>query len=189
MNWTEWTTIVGTPILTLLGVFVTAFLGRNWIADFLTTKYIEQQKHEMQQELESYKVQLNNSVFLFQKLVDASSAFNSLHEELRPYYRFPDMDSYDADEEFALRFEEVGNSLDSYIKTHGAFIEDETLERLKSAKSTASLGNFSFAKSGLDQGGLPMVTEEGRQYARQLMNTLEEIEKELRQKVRSQSST
>ena len=56
----------------------------KWFGEFLANKYVERVTHEFEQDLESHKIQLRKSEFLFQKQIEVASAFISLHLRLRP---------------------------------------------------------------------------------------------------------
>lgn len=181
MNWQNLTTIAATVVLSLGGGGAIVLGLANWIGNILANKYVEKLKHDIRQELESHKTRLRKSEFLFQKELEAASAFISLRLRLLPRYRFPEMDWHDACEDFAYMFEQVENTLESYIATHGAVLQKETLERFANAKLKTSLGKFEVTNDN--------VSKDGIRYAEELMNTLEEIEKELYQAVWSQSDT
>ena len=183
MNWSDWTTILSTPVVTLLGIVGIAFVRRNWIAEFLANKYLEKRKHEMQQELESHKTKLRKSEFLFQKEFDAASAFISLSHELLPDRKYSEMECRDTSKDLAQNFELVENALNSYIATHGAALKNETLERLISTKRLASNSRLQFEVSGQDS------PQTSIRCAGKVMKALKEIEKELRQTVQSQSDS
>lgn len=182
----DWITIVTTFILSIGGVGGILFALVKWFGEFLANKYIEKVKHEFEQDLESHKTQLRKSEFLFQKEFEAASAFISLHLRLRPREIYPEMDWYDACENFATKFNQVEKALDSYIATHGAALKAETLKRLTDIQSWVLLGQHGLRYS--DE-GIPVATREARQYAENVIQALEEIEKELYQTVRSQSTT
>ena len=91
----------------------------NWIGKAVAEVYIEKMKHEIHQEIESYKMKLKKSEFLFQKEFEATSQFISLHRRLLPKY-WPDMDWEAVCEEFAGKLPEVEQELEQFIATHGA---------------------------------------------------------------------
>ena len=178
MNWPELTTLAATVVISLGGGAIVLGLA-NWIGKILANKYVEKLKHEIQQELESHKTRLRKSEFLFQKEFEAASAFISLRIRLLPRYRFPDMDWSDACADFAHNFEHIENTLESYIATHGAALQNETLKRLIDAKTLASEGRLEV--------NFHHVSTKGIEYAEEAMKTLEKIETEIYQTVWSQS--
>lgn len=186
MTTQDWITIVTTYILSLGGVGGIVFVLVKWFGKFLADKYVEKVRHEFEQDLESHKTQLRKSEFLFQKEFEAASAFISLHLRLRPREIYPEMDWYDACENFATKFNQIEKALDSYIATHGAALKAETLKHLTDVQSWVLSGQHELRHSNE---GIPVATREARQYAENVIQALEEIEKELYQTVRSQSTT
>ena len=181
MNWGEVGAIAATFIVSLGGGGAIVLGLSNRIGRILGDRYVEKLKHEIQQELESYKTKLKKSEFLFQKEFEAASQFMSLRRGLLPPYWFPEMEWDDACEDFARKFDEVEKELERYRATHGAALQQDTLNRLSSAIDKASLGKFQVKKD--------VVLYEGRDLAGQVMEELEKVEKELHEAVWSQSST
>ena len=181
MNWPDLTAIAAMFIVSLGGGGAIVLGLANLIGRTLANKYVEKIKQELQQEIESHKTRLRKSEFLFQKEFDAASTFISLRLRLLPRYKFPDMEWHDACEDFAYRFEDVEKALETYITTHGAALTQETLKRLVSAKTRTSWGKFEVTNG--------IVSSTAINYAEEVMEVLEEIEKQLYQAVWSQSGT
>lgn len=153
----------------------------NYIGKLLADRYVERLKHEIQQEIESYKTKLRKSEFLFQKEFEAASQFVSLRRGLLPSYWFPEMDWHDACEEFARDFAKVEKELERYLATHGAALSQKALDCLSSAIAQAASGQFEASPDG--------VSRQGIDVADKVMKELEGVEKELRDAVWVQSST
>ena len=181
MNWPDLAAIAATFVVSLGGGGAIVLGLANFIGKILANKYVEKLKQELQQEIESHKTRLRKSEFLFQKEFDAASTFISLRLRLLPRYKIPDMEWHDACEDFAHRFEDVEKSLEAYISIHGAALPQETLERLASAKTRTSWGKFEVANGNVSSAAI--------NYAEEIMESFEEIEKELYQTVWSQSGT
>ena len=148
----------------------------------LADRYVERLKHEIHQEIESYKTRLKKSEFLFQKQFEAASQFISLHRGLLPHQRFPDMEWSVACEDFAENFSKVEKALERYMAIHGAALNQDTLKRLLSAIDMAAAGKFDRLQDGtLEQSAIDS--------AEKVMTEFEGIEKELREAVWLQSST
>ena len=147
----------------------------------MASKYVEKLKHEIQQDLESHKTRLKKSEFLFQKEFEAASAFIPVRLQLLPRYRFPDMEWGEACKDFAQNFERVEKVIETYMATHGAALQQDTLQRLASAKMRASWGKFEVTNGN--------ISREAIKYAEEIMEALDEIEKELYRAVWSQSGT
>ena len=155
MNWGEVGAIAATFIVSLGGGGAIVLGLSNRIGRILGDRYVEKLKHEIQQEmeklkheiqqeLESYKTKLKKSEFRFQKEFDAASQFIALHRGLRPRYRHPDMDWDDACDDFARNFDKVEKELERYRATHGAALQQDTLDRLSSAIVKSSWGSSKF---------------------------------------------
>jgi hypothetical protein len=181
MNFTD-ITVTAAAVVVALGGGGTIVLGlANWIGKLLGDRYVEKLKHEIQEELESYKTKLKKSEFLFQKEFEAASQFVALRRRFYPRYRFPDMDWGDACEDFAAHFEDVEKALDAYIADHGAVLGKEVLDQVSRAMGQAATGKFEVNKDGATSAGLKAADE--------VLDALEKIEDKLRAVVREQSST
>lgn len=132
----------------------------------------------MQQETERYRTKLKKSEFLFQKEFEATSEFMELRRRLMPRKRHPDMEWDEACDAFAAKLDDVEVELEGYLSAHGAALQDEVLELMRSAVYDAEDGKFEYVEFG-----------PGRTIAKRILNTLEKVEQELRQAVRSQSTT
>ena len=148
----------------------------KWISERFAALGLEREKRKSQQQVESHKAELKKSEFLYPKEFEAAEEFIALHSDLRPRYRFPEMEWEHACEDFALDFEEVEERLEQYKVDHGAVLQPGTFDRLSRAITNASLGQF--AVEGDD------VSSEGIDLAGEVMTDLEEIEKELQKAVR-----
>ena len=177
MNWGEVGAIAATFIVSLGGGGAIVLGLSNRIGRILGDRYVEKLKHEIQQEIESYKTKLRKSEFLFQKEFEAASQFMSVYRGLRPDYRVPNMEWDDACEDFARKFDEVEEELERYRATHGAALQRDTLNRLSSAITKASWGK------------VEVEVDEGIKLAGQVMEELGKVEEELHEAVWSQSST
>ena len=150
----------------------------KWISERFADWDLEREKRKSQQQVESHKAELKKSEFLYPKEVEAAEEFIALHSDLRPRYRFPEMEWEDACEDFAFDFEEVEERLEQYKVDHGAVLPPGTFDRLSRAITKAGWGKFEV--EGDD------VSSEGIDLAGEVMTDLEEIEKELQKAVRPQ---
>jgi hypothetical protein len=181
MNWQTVLSISASLIVSLGGGGAIVLGLSNYFGRILADKYVEQLKHEIQQELESYKTKLRKSEFRFQKEFEAASQFLSLRRRLWPVYAFPEMDWGDACEAFARNFEKVEKELEGYMATHGAALNGKALERLSNAIEQTASGKFEVTRDS--------VTGAGVDIAGKVMEELQAVEKELHEAVWSQSST
>ena len=183
MSWSELGTIVASFIISLGGGGAIVLGLSKWIGQMFADRYLERAKHEIQQEVESYKTKLKKSEFLFQKEFEAASQFISLHHSLLPRYLYPDMDWGDACIDFARNFSEVEKKLEQYKATHGAVLQEDALDHLTKAIRKASANKFEEVSS-LSPHIIQLI-----QLAEETMDELEKVEKELRKAIWSQSST
>jgi hypothetical protein len=184
MNWQYPLATAAYFILSLGGGGAIVLGLSNWIGRILGDRYVEKVKHELEEEIESYKTQLRKSEFLFQKEFEAASQFLSLRRRLWPRYRFPEMDWHEACEDFASNFENVEKELEGYMATHGAALNQKALDRLSNALEQTASGKFEVSGDTGDT-----VSGEGIDIADKVMDELRAIEKELHEAVWSQSST
>ena len=161
------------------GVIILGLADR--IGKVLAATYVEQVKHEIQQEIESYKTKLKKSEFLFQKEFEAASQFISLHHSFLPGYRFSEMIREDVCTDVAFRFGEIEEKLTQYRATHGAVLQQDALDHLSEAIDKAASGKFEVRRDDVSLEGIDLADE--------VMKELKEIEEELRKAVWSQSST
>ena len=178
MSWSDTVTI---------GAYIIASLGGGgaivlWFGNLLATRYVEGLKHEIQQEIESYRTKLKKSEFLFQKEFEAASQFMSLRRDLEPRYRFPDMDWHDACRGFASAFDKVEEGLEKFVAIHGAALTQEVLDDLSSAIAQAAHGRV-----GVDYN--TENSEAAIAVADRILEKLGTVEEKLRNAVWSQSST
>lgn len=181
MEWSELTSIAATVILSLGGGGAIVLGFSNWIGKILGKLYVERIKHEIHQEIESYKTKLKKSEFLFQKEFEAASSFISLRLDLLPEYSFPDMEWDSTCQEFARNFAIVEKQLEKYIATHGAALQQRPLERLSSAIGAAAEWKFDVSRE--------RVPLQAIEVAAMVIENMEKVENELREAVWSQSST
>ena len=181
MNWSD-TATIGAYIIASLGGGGAIVLGMsNRLGNILATRYVERLKHEIQQELESYRTKLKKSEFLFQKEFEAASQFMSLRRDLEPRYRFPDMDWHDACRAFASAFDKVEKELEKFVAIHGAALKQEVLDDLSSAIAAAGHGKTSVAYNTENP-------EAEVSAANRILEKLNAVEEKLRNAVWSQSS-
>ena len=185
MNLSELSTIVTAVIFSLGGGGAIVLGLSSWIGKMFADRYLERAKHEIQQEIESYKTKLKKSEFLFQREFEAASQFISLHHGLLPRYRFPEMEREDACRDFACDFDRIEKKLEQYRATHGAALQQDALDPLSKAIDLVASGKFQVRR--VDE--MPEVLDEGIDLADEAMKELEEVEKELRKVVWLQSST
>ncbi len=103
---------------------------------------LERIKGELAKEGETHKLALRKKELLFDRQVQAASAFIHTRHKLLPEYRFPDMDSYDASVEVAQRLGEVEIELTRFQLAHGAAITPDARALLSAAITCAAHNKF-----------------------------------------------
>jgi hypothetical protein len=179
MSWKDIFGISASFIASLGGGAAIVLVFSNWFGKILADRYVERLKHELQQEVESYKTKLKKSEFLFEKEFEAASRFISLRRSLLPGRWYSEMDWGEACETFALGFDKVERALESYISVHGAALSHEELDQL--ARVLHQVVELKFEVQPPDQ-----VTKKGIDLADEVMNGLEEIERGLWKRTRAQ---
>lgn len=150
----------------------------KWIAELMAKTYVEQVKHDLRQETESYRAKLRKSEFLFEKEFEAASAFIDLRRRLWPRMRYPDEEWGEAVAQFGGRLEQVEEEIGRYLSAHGAALQEPVLEMVREALNQAEYGKFEFDEIGPT-----------RDIAERVLNGLKAIEAELVRNVWGQSST
>jgi hypothetical protein len=127
---------------------VCAFISKT-VADYsieshknaLSTE-LERIKGELAMEGETHKLALRKKELLFDRQMQVASAFIHTSHKLRPEYRFPDMDYYDASVEVAQRLGEVEAELTRFQLAHGAAITSDARVLLSAAITRAAHNKF-----------------------------------------------
>ena len=144
-----------------------------------TDAEIERLKSEMTRNIESYKIQLKKSEFLFEREYAAALKFTSIVRSIIPRPRWPDMDWDDAMQEVVDAFEQTERCLDAFLTSCGPVLNDDERTLLRSAISTATDGKFCGRSEG---------DSAGYQTADSLCSKITELESRLIKRVRDQSS-
>ena len=150
----------------------------KWIGELLANRYVERVKHELQQEIESYRTKLKKSEFLFQKEFEAASEFSNLRLRLLPRMHHPDEQWSEAVDRFGRDLESVEVEIARFLSAHGAALQGPVLDLVRKVHIEAEYGKFEFDEFG-----------PARSIAQRVLDQLEGIETELRSAVWSQSST
>ena len=180
----EFLTTIGGVGVVVFGL--SSWLGKIWaerIGEELkasNTKELEHVKANLVQDLESYKVQLKKSEFLFQKEFEAASAFSALIQSVHPGFNHPMMDWYEACDEIAQNFGKIEIRLGDFLAKFGAVLTDAERKILTGAISDAGYGKFDVIE-GQDN-------PDANTNAGELYNNLLLLEKQMIGRVRGQSS-
>ena len=190
MESTLWQTVLA--LLTALGggglivLGLSSWLGKLW-ADRLgeqlkasNTQALERIKADFLREVESYKIKLKKSEFLFQKEFEAASEFSRLIQSIHPGFNHPMMDWYEACDVIAQSFGSIEFKLNGFLAKFGAVLTEDERKILTNAISDAGYGKFEAV--GED------VSAEANKQAGKLYTDLQELEKKMIGRVRDQSS-
>jgi hypothetical protein len=104
----------------------------------------ERLKGELAKETETHKLALRKRELLYQKELDAASAFIALHRRFEPKYSFPNMDWHEAMDEVVDGFTDTESKLRKYIAEYGAALSPENRAQIDVCMSIAS--NHQYAK-------------------------------------------
>ncbi|EEZ5292878.1 hypothetical protein DS967_24100 [Escherichia coli] len=173
---------LSTAILASLGggaMIIGAFV--KWFSDLWAKKIIQDAKKKLDEDIESYKIKLKKSEFLFQKEFEAASELVALIRSFLPTYSHPQMDWYDACDEMAHNFSNIGIALNKYLSKHGAVLNEDAIYCISFCISTTYEHKFSITS--------PEVPKEANEAADIIYQKLKEAEKIVLQQVHSQSST
>ena len=163
------------------------WLGKVWANRIMTkekaeyAKELESLRNRLTHDIESYKIKLKKSEFIFQKEFEAASEFVAMLRSFLPSYRHPDMCWNEACDEIAQDFEKIETALGAYLSKHGAVLQDEIKEIIGCCIGIAGENQFKVTSLG--------VTGEANKAADKLYKKLQVAEKYLLKQVHSQSST
>lgn len=147
-----------------------------------TDTEIEKLRNELLRSVESYKVQLKKSEFLFQKEFEAASGFIALLQSIHPMVHRPLMDTNDFHDEIANSFGKIEIMLRDFLTKFGAVLIDEERQILTVAMVDAGFGKFNVL-DGPDE----EIDAETNKQARTLYESLQTLQTKLVARVRDQS--
>jgi predicted ribosome quality control (RQC) complex YloA/Tae2 family protein len=153
----------------------------HWLGNLWAKKLVQNEKAKLDTELESYKVKLKKSEFIFQKEFEAASEFVAYVQSIEPGYYMPDMIGDDFYESIAGRLGSIETSLRKYLGKHGTVLTDKATSNIKECIHLA--GNTKHKIIG------PDIPESALEVARDIYSKLKEAEESLNEQVRGQSST
>jgi hypothetical protein len=176
------------------GVLLTAlaFFGKSYLS-LLVTKDIKQYESELKattdssierlkndllRSVESYKMQLKKSEFMFARECDAENALVRIVTSRLPLPSRPGMALEEAYDEMIEVAEVIENELLSYRNSHGVALNGQERELLHAAISLANEGRFCDA-DGPDATG-------AREIAKNLWEALRDLENRLLERIQAQ---
>lgn len=162
------------------------WLGKIW-SDRLAEKLkaenardLERVKTQFIHEVESYKVKLKKSEFIFQKEFEAASGFAAIFRSIHPGFNHPQMDWYEACDEIARCFGLIEIKLNGYFYEFSAVLTDDERNQLSDAISDAGYSKFEVIDGD--------VSTESNIAADALYKKLQNINSMLISRVRNQAS-
>lgn len=178
MGWVEAGQVVVAAVVSMAGGGGLVLLLSKWIGELLANRYVERVKHELQQDIESYRTKLKKSEFLFQKEFEAASEFIDLRRRLWPRMLRPDEEWDEAVNHFGRNLEKVEEEIGRYLSAHGAALQGPVLEMVRDVLQKAEYGKFEFDEDG-----------PAWRIAEEILECLKQIEVQLCSAVWAQSST
>ncbi len=116
MEWAELGQAVVTILISLGAAGGLLAGSAKWIAGLMAKTYVEQVKHDLRRETESYRTKLRKSEFLFEKEFEAALAFIDMRRRLWPRMRYSDEDWGEAVDHFGKSLEQVEDEIRRYIQ-------------------------------------------------------------------------
>jgi hypothetical protein len=137
-------------------------------------------RKNLEQEVESYKIRLKKSEFIFQKEFEAASEFVAMLSNFVPLQSRPQMDWDDVCDDIAQNFDQIEVKLKTFLIKHGAVLQKEAKEVICTCIEIAGEQKFMDAS--------PDVPREANQAASNLYKRLYDAEELLLKQVHSQAS-
>jgi hypothetical protein len=153
----------------------------HWLGNLWAKRLIQEEKAKLDLDIESHKVKLRKSEFLFEKEYEAVSQFVALLRGILPRHSYPEMDWYEACDYIAHDFETVEHKINDYLAIHGAVLSDEVVDLLITALGIS--GETKFEITG------PEVPDSANKAANTLYEKLHEAEQKLLEKLNGQIIT
>jgi hypothetical protein len=173
------------------GASLLLFAMSNWLGKVWADRLMRRETAEFSRDLEalknkflldaeSHKVKLKKSEFLFAKEVEATSALVSIFRGLLPRHAWPDMDWYDACDFIATNFDKIERTLDNYLATHGAVVDDEVVNHISRCVGIAGSNKFGISSDA--------VSAEANKAANELYEELKQAEEKMLKHIRQQAT-
>lgn len=163
------------------------YVGNIWaerIAEKLraeNAKDLERVRSDFLRELESHKTKLRKSELIFEKEVEAASAFVAMVNVIYPEHSRPEMDFYDACDDIAMSFSPIENELKKYLLRYGALLVEGDRAMLEQSIAVAGQGKFEIT-------GPEEISTKANKLAENLYDLLRNLEISLIARIRNQAS-
>ena len=186
MTWPEAWDLVWKGLTLVGGVAVIAAGVASYVGKLYADRSIEKHKAALNQETERLKAELAKDAethkwnlrkkeILFQKEIEAASAFFELHRKLEPSYRHPDMDYDEAMEDVVESFRNSEDELTKFIAKHGPVLSTKNRLDLDECKRLASIHQFA-----PQEGGMKVAGEAAAEFLKKLQAVEARFVEELR---------
>jgi len=129
----------GAVVTIALAAFVSKFMADRSIESHKAElgRETEKLKGELAKETETHKLNLKKREILYQKEIEAASAFIALHRFIEPKYRHPEMDWDEALDDVVESFSDTENRLRKYIAEYGAALSTDNRNQINSCMMMA----------------------------------------------------
>jgi hypothetical protein len=143
---------------------------------------IERLKSEINNSLESYKIQLKKSEVFFQRELDAASLFSSIFHSIYPRFITDGADSDEMYARIAQDFARIEKSLRDFLAKHGAVLMDADRDAVVS-----QIHNLAVGKNNVQSDG-PEIDDHSIKLAGEIYKELRVLESKLIERVRAQAA-
>jgi hypothetical protein len=92
--------------------------------------------------IELEKLKSKNTEIYFQKQLEAMKELYKLRSKILPNYRMPDMEWDDACSDIAHNFKQIEEDIENYLIEYFSVLQKNIIDKLDSAKNSASEGKF-----------------------------------------------
>jgi hypothetical protein len=150
----------------------------HWLGNLWAERLIQNEKAKLDNEIESHKVRLKKSEFIFEKEYEAASEFVAILRGILPRHAYPDMDWYEACDRIASNFGKVEHILNDYLSRHGAVLTDDTVDLLIESLAITGEGKFEVMQNE--------IPKSANKSANELYEKLHEVESKLLVQLRGQ---
>jgi hypothetical protein len=175
-----WEIVFG--VLTSLGGGALIAAGLvHWLGNVWAKRLIQNEKAKLQLDLESYRIKLKKSEFIFQKEYEAASELVAFIQGILPEHNMPNMDFHDACEEMARNLAHIEKDLRKYLGRHGAILTNIAADKIEIGIYLA--GSKKHVLTGHD------VPDAAVSAAESIYKNLKDAETSMVEQVRCQSST
>lgn len=155
----------------------------HWLGSLWAKRLIQSEKSKLDLEIESYKVKLKKSEFLFEKQYTSTSEFIVIANSILPRTReYRNMTWDEICGHIVKNFSIIEVRLSDYLVTHAAVLPSEVVDSIKICIDTAGCKKF-------DVHDPLNINNEEIESANYIYDKIKEVEKILINKLHEQTST